>query len=403
MRRLPCAAREPVDDEVERDHDQQQHEGRGVGLLGREALARRRVVVDVAGQRAAGAAQRRRSGVLVAGSGAAAIAPSRMTTIAVSPAIRPMPSAVPVPMPGRAAGQQHAADRRPPWSCRARRRPRARGRGSPAAPRASRRPRAAARSATSSPPAAKKERPNTAPPSAVEGEEAEAAAAGRRAGRRSRARCSACRRRSRRRTRPPAPARPGGRTPSARPRSPTPSGAAISVPTIVRMHGAEERVEEAARLRLVDAPTRAALMIRSKLRYCEPLARPCRSRSPRRSAHSAMPAAQDRPSSRCGRRSGQRAVTRRAGARVLARSPSWPDPVLAHAAAWRRSRRARGTCSRRAGRRERVERLAERLDREALGVVDDRRRERPRRLEEEGEAVERVGREADRARRPSRA
>ena len=39
-------------------------------------------------------------------------APSRITTIAVSPAMRPMPSAVPVAMPGPRGRQQHAADRR---------------------------------------------------------------------------------------------------------------------------------------------------------------------------------------------------------------------------------------------------------------------------------------------------
>ena len=41
-------------------------------------------------------------------------------------------------------------------------------------------------------------------------------------------------------------------------------------------------------------------------------------------------------------------------------------------------------------RRERVQRLPERLHRQAVGVVDDRRRERSRRLEEEREAVDRV-------------
>ena len=147
----PSARRgDQVDHEVERDHDDQQHERGRVGLLRRVALARRRVVVDVARQRRAGAAQRAEQRRPARRRCSCSVAPSRITTIAVSPAIRPIPSAVPVAMPGRARRQQHAPDRRRLASCRARTRPRARGAGSPAAPRAWRRRSAAARSAPSS-------------------------------------------------------------------------------------------------------------------------------------------------------------------------------------------------------------------------------------------------------------
>ena len=62
------------------------------------------------------------------------VAPSSRTTIAVSPTMRPMPSAAPVAMSGRdrrAAGRGGSSRSA---SCPARRRPRARGAGSPAAP-----------------------------------------------------------------------------------------------------------------------------------------------------------------------------------------------------------------------------------------------------------------------------
>ncbi len=106
----PCgsspSADDRVDREVEEHDDAEQHEGGGIGLVGRVALAGRRVVVDVAGERAAGAAQRAERPGAPSKDCSCRVAPSRITTIAVSPAMRPMPSAVPVAIPGRAAGSR---------------------------------------------------------------------------------------------------------------------------------------------------------------------------------------------------------------------------------------------------------------------------------------------------------
>ena len=75
-------------------------------------------------------------------------APSRITTIAVSPAIRPIPSVAPVAIPCARPGSRtrRIVEACP---CPARMTPRARGRGSPAAPRGSPRRPVAARSGTS--------------------------------------------------------------------------------------------------------------------------------------------------------------------------------------------------------------------------------------------------------------
>ena len=110
------------------DDDQQQDEGRRVGLLRRVALARGRVVVDVARQRPAGArAARSRPGNEPWGS-SCSVAPSSTTTIAVSPAIRPIPSAAPVEMFGAPTAAGRGGSSRSS-SCRAPRTPRARARG----------------------------------------------------------------------------------------------------------------------------------------------------------------------------------------------------------------------------------------------------------------------------------
>ena len=65
-------APDAVDDQVQHEHEEHQHERRRVGLLRRRAFAGGRVAVDVAGQRRAGAAQQRRCrGPSPAGRGAA--------------------------------------------------------------------------------------------------------------------------------------------------------------------------------------------------------------------------------------------------------------------------------------------------------------------------------------------
>ena len=247
-------AGDDVDGEVEGEHDQQQHEGGRVGLLGRVALAGGRVVVDVAGQRAAGA----RAG---SSSGEAPPPGSKLQRcaeqddddrgVADDPAhAERRPGGDPADA-RPAAGS--AADRRDLGPCRARRRPRGRGGGSRCSALAGGcRRSAAARSATSS----RRRR--------------------RRSGRRRRPLGVRLRKPSAllekisrpkiartmvgvpaidldRRLDGPGQGRAGGRTRSARPRSPTPTGGAIAVPITASDQGAEERVEEAAGFALVEA------------------------------------------------------------------------------------------------------------------------------------------------------
>ena len=161
------------------------------------------------------------------------VAPSRTTTIAVSPAMRPMPSAAPVEMFGSTDGSRtrrivailvlpsavgrlaHVRGDRLQPLARRRRRP------------------SAARSATSS-----RRRSGTSArtprrPAAVKDSEREDALLEERQAEDRDARCRACRRRSRCPTRPRAPATTGARTRRSRPRSATAIGVAITMPITV--------------------------------------------------------------------------------------------------------------------------------------------------------------------------
>ena len=156
-----------VDGEVEHDDDQQQHERGRVGLLGRVALAGRRVVVDVAGQRRAGAAadvrsRRRRRRSASCSVRAEQDHDDRGVAGDAAHAERRAGGDARAARPAAARGGSS-----PPSSCRARRRPRARGAGSHCS--ASRVAPTTSGSAISDiiAPAVRNERPKTAPPSAV--------------------------------------------------------------------------------------------------------------------------------------------------------------------------------------------------------------------------------------------
>ena len=189
---LRPARGDDVDGEVQGDDDQQQHERRGVGLLRRVALARRRVVVDVARQRRCRCrAARRRPGT----SPRARCAASRRAGRRRSRCRRrcgPCPSAAPVEMFGRTAGSRTRRIVAILRLAQRRRTPRARARG--IACRPSRVAPKTIGSAISDiiAPAVRNERPKTAPPCGGERQRREDAAAGRAPGRRSRSRCRAC-------------------------------------------------------------------------------------------------------------------------------------------------------------------------------------------------------------------
>ena len=271
MRRSPSPRRDQVDGEVQRDHDHQQHERRRVGLLGRVALARRRVVVDVAGERAAGAARGSRAPATPPTPWSCSVAPSRITTIAVSPAIRPMPSAVPVAMPARARRQQHAPDRRGLRLAERVGRLAHVAAGSPAAPRAWRRRSSGSAISAIIAPAAGTSGRRRRRPAAVNDRNDEELLLRTGSARRSRARCSACRPPSRCPTRPRAPATTAGRTRSATRRSRRRAAARSAIP----MHASAGHVPISGSRKppvLVWSRSDSGwLTSRSGCRYCRPL------------------------------------------------------------------------------------------------------------------------------------
>ena len=174
------------------DHDHQQHERGRVGLLRRVALAGRRVVVDVAGQRRAGAAQRverpeRAAGALqLQRSRRAGSRRSRCRRRCGPCRARCRSRCRAAPPAAARAGSSR------PSSCRARRRPRARGAGSPAATRASRPTISGSAISDIIAPAVEERAAEHRTALGRERQEARRCRSRRRSGRRSRARCSAC-------------------------------------------------------------------------------------------------------------------------------------------------------------------------------------------------------------------
>ena len=327
-------------------------------------------------------------------------APSRITTIAVSPAIRPMPSAVPVAMPGRAAGSStrrivaalvlpSAYEASRTWrgiACSASR----------VAPTIS----GSAINAIIAP-AVKNERPKTAPPSAVNDRKLK----------------NCCENRIRPKIASTmlgvpattstadstARASQNGRAYSRQPdRGRDPGHDRQRRAHHGQQERSDQRVEEAAGLALVElclrVAERAGRAARTGAR-----APACRSRSrPRaRTAGSPPPSTAQSRSGRPAARTSLRVRGGRAAQR--SRPPSDSGSVLLHRLLRGPARQRQEHRRHQQHRRERVQRLAERLDRQAVRVVDDRRRERARRLEEEREAVERVRREARPSPRPSTA
>ena len=242
--RRPAVSR--VTSRVQHEHDREQHERGGVGLLRGVALAGGRVVIHVAGQRRAGAAQQCRAAVLplpVRSCSERAEQDRDDRRVADDAAHAEHRCR------WRCSAGSTAAARGGSWSrasCRARRRPRASRSGS--CESASRVGPTTSGSASSdmTMPGGEERLARDGAAGGVLGEEAEEAPREDRAGRRSRARCSARRRSSRSPTRSRARATTGARTPTATPRAPMPERRGDSDADRGHDQRALDRVEEAA-------------------------------------------------------------------------------------------------------------------------------------------------------------
>ena len=205
-----------------------------------------------------------------------------------------------------------------------------------------------------------------------------------------------------RRTRPRAPARSGARTRSARPRSRPRAARRSPCRARRRTNGAEDRVEEAAAVALVEAGLGVAEQVREP-QVLDAAERACRGRSRRRSGRAGSrpprPGASADPVAEApGLVAADAAGAVAAGASGRACSClSGREGVFAHRAAAPPSRRRRGTRWRPAGPRRRRRSSGRRARPRARRRSRRSPRPGPGRLEEEGDAVERVGREADRA------